>query len=149
MTQQPNWGTYSEILPCGGELRVQPTSWAIHYYFAGPDLRYNGTLVQIQSSLVDSTVSAWQQNWEEYKRLKLMIPRSASFSTNGMCGMTINVGGPFDGVCLRSYHLRVATEDRLTTIIKSYVYANHRAEQVQGMLRVLGNLGTGGTYPRF
>lgn len=40
-------GEYSEKLKSGGDLIVSSKSWYIRYYFPGPDLRYNGTFVNV------------------------------------------------------------------------------------------------------
>jgi hypothetical protein len=41
--QMNSIGTYEELLPCGGKLKVTKSSWEIEYYFSVPDFRYNGT----------------------------------------------------------------------------------------------------------
>lgn len=56
-----NVGTYTEKLPSGGELRVSKDNWVIYYYFPGPDLRYNGDIVEINGSQVAQFIEAFQR----------------------------------------------------------------------------------------
>ena len=123
-------GTYTEKLPTGGELQISRNSWLIQYYFPGPDRRYNGTFVRIQGKDIDQYISAWKTNLAKYFELRKSVPGNGSFHTSGAMGMTIGVGGFWDGVSLRSYHMRVRTEQEVDKIIEDYQYAKKRASQL-------------------
>ena len=51
-------GEYSEKLKSGGELKVSVNNWYIQYYSSGPDLRYNGTFVNIEGKDIDKYIDA-------------------------------------------------------------------------------------------
>jgi 2-oxoglutarate dehydrogenase complex dehydrogenase (E1) component-like enzyme len=127
-------GTYSEMLPCGGTLKVKKDSWEIQYYFSGPDLRYNGTFVNIPAARVDSYIDAFQKNWEEYEKLKTAIPHGGDFSKVGANGMSIQIGRFRNGVCLQSYHMCLKTKDEIVRVITSYRHAKERAKVIQTLL---------------
>ena len=76
----PNPGTYEEPLPCGGKLKVTKSSWLIEYYFSGPDMRYNGDFVRVQSSQVDSYITALKDNWDKYCEMKKTSPKEANLT---------------------------------------------------------------------
>jgi hypothetical protein len=130
-------GTYEELLPCGGKLKVSRTTWEISYYFSGPDLRYNGTLVSVPGNSVEKYIDAFTENWNEYKRLKATIPKGGEFSTNGKMGMTIWIGNFVQGVCLCSYHMPISSAQQLDKVVKSYRYAAQRAPKIQSFLNTL------------
>jgi len=130
-------GTYEEPLPCGGKLKVTKTSWEISYYFSGPDLRYNGTFVSVQGKSVEQYISAFHDNWEEYKKLKESIPKGGEFSKAGKMGMSIRIGNYAQGVCIQSYHMPISSEQQLEKVISGYRYAAQRAPQIQQFLASL------------
>jgi len=130
-------GTYEELLPCGGKLRVSDSSWEIFYYFPGPDMRYNGTIVTVAGSLIDQYIIAFSENWNEYEQLKAAIPEGGNFSKPGKLGMEIRIGGFADGVCIRNYHMPISSGQHLEKVIAGYRYASERAPQIQSFLESL------------
>lgn len=128
---------YSEQLPLGAKLIVRPTGWHISYYFSGPDMRYSGTSIEIPGKDVGAHIDAFAANWNEYLRLKGQIPPGGSFSIEGACHMTINVGGYWDGVCIRAHHGAMNTLERIELAIASYQYAQKRSIAVQEALNQL------------
>lgn len=129
-------GEYSEQLPCGGTLKVSGDKWHIQYYFAGFDRRYNGEFCRIEGLKIDEYISAWKENFDEYKKLKVSIPSGGDFSKPGKLGMNIRVGS-FEGVCLKSYHMPIKTEEGLTKVINSYRYAKDQALKAIKLLKTL------------
>lgn len=130
-------GTYEEILPCGGKLRVTKNSWEIFYYFSGPDSRYSGDIVTIQGSAIRQYAEAFRDNWLEYQSLKKSIPEGGEFSKAGKLDMTIRVGKFAEGVCIRSYHMPVNTLEKLKEVTNGYLYAEKRVPQIQEFLSTL------------
>lgn len=129
-------GEYSEKLKSGGELKVSVNNWYIHYYFSGPDLRYNGTFVNIEGREIDKYIDAWKKNFDKYLQLKKTIPAGGKFDTNGLMGMSIRIGWA-EGVCLRSYHMPINNSSKLNQVIKDYEYAKNRAVKLQELLSSL------------
>lgn len=130
-------GTYEEPLVCGGKLKVTKASWEITYYFSGPDLRYNGEFVSIAGNSVEQYISAFQENWAEYKKLMETIPKGGEFSKGGKMGMSIRIGNFAQGVCVKSYHMPISSEQQLEKVISGYRYAVQRAPQIQQFLASL------------
>lgn len=130
-------GTYSEKLPCGGTLEVTRTGFRIRYYFPGPDNRSNGTFVNVEGHRLEEYIAAFGNNWNEYQRLKLTIPKGGEFQHPGEMGMTIRIGKFAEGVCLQSYHMPIYSLDGLNRVIESYEYAAKRAKQAREMLRAM------------
>lgn len=130
-------GTYEEPLSCGGKLKVKMTSWEISYYFPGPDMRHNGVFVTVPGVSIESYIQAFQENWAEYNRLKLVMPSGGEFSTGGKMDMTIRIGKFAQGVCIRSYHMPISSESQLTKVVEGYRYASQRAPQIQKFLASL------------
>ena len=128
-------GKYSELLPCGGELQIWSHGWQIHYYFPGPDLRYNGTLVEIPGKDVEEYARSFEQNWEDYQRLRIVMAGVGNLERHGMCGMIIRVGGFADGVCLRGYHMPISTIERLRQVVDGFRCAIARAHDVQRLFQ--------------
>jgi len=126
-------GTYEELLPCGGKLKVTKVKWEIYYYFPGPDMRYNGDSVTVQGSMIEKYISAFVENFEEYKQLKGTIPKGGEFSKTKF-GMSIRIGGFNEGVCIASYHMPISSAQRLEQVISGYRYAAKRAPQIQEFL---------------
>lgn len=129
-------GEYSEKLKSGGELKVSVNNWYIQYYFSGPDLRYNGTFVNIEGKDIDKYIDAWKTNFNKYLQLKETIPTGVKFDTNGLMGMSIRIGWS-EGVCLRSYHMPINNSAKLNQVIEDYEYAKERAIKLQELLRSL------------
>jgi hypothetical protein len=130
-------GTYEEPLPCGGKLKVTKSSWEISYYFSGPDLRYNGTFITVPGSSIEQYISAFNDNWKEYERLKSATPAGGDFSKSGKMGMTIRIGKFAQGVCIHSYHMPISSAQQLNKVISGYRYAVQRAPQIQKFLNSL------------
>lgn len=130
-------GTYEELLPCGGTLKVRSTEWEIFYYFPGPDLRYTGTFVSVPGSSIDNYILAFKENWAEYEKLKSSIPSGGEFSKTGKMGMAIRIGQFAQGVCIQSYHMPISSEQQLVKIVSGYRYASQRAPEIQKFLASL------------
>ena len=113
---------------------MEQRSWSIEYCFPGPDARYNGDFVTINSSQVETYIKAFQENYAKFEELRQAIPGKAEFQMAGKLGMTIRVNGYFDGVCLAGYRLNINSPDKLREIIRSYRDAQERAEQVRAIL---------------
>ena len=130
-------GTYEEILPCGGKLKVTKSSWLIEYYFSGPDLRYNGDFVRVQGSQVLNYITAYQENWEKYCELRKTIPKGGDFNLPGKLGMQVRLGGFNDGVCIKSYHMPLNSINSINKVIEGYKYALKRAPEISKFLSSL------------
>lgn len=113
---------------------VRPAEWHIDYYFSGPDMRYSGTSIEIPGKDVSEHIDAFAANWTEYLRLKDQIPPGGEFSIEGACHMTIDVGGYWDGVCIRAHHGAMNTQEMNDLAIASYQYAQTRSAAVQQAL---------------
>jgi hypothetical protein len=128
-------GTYSETLSCGGKLQVSSEGWSIYYYFPGPDGRYNGTSVSIEESEVEEYIQAFIENYNEWQKLKEVVPKGGSFEKTGKAYMTIRVGESYwEGVCLRSYHMQIKDKEKLNQVTESYKYAIKRAKEISEKL---------------
>jgi hypothetical protein len=130
-------GEYNEKLPCGGTLIVFKSNWKIQYYFPGPDLRHNGTFVNLHGSDIAKYISAFIENWKEYEQLMEKIPNGGQFSKEGQMGMTIRIGGYHRGVCLKYDFMPITSREELKKVIDSYRYAVQRAPQIQSFLASL------------
>lgn len=130
-------GTYKEPLPCGGKLKVTKASWEILYHFSDPDARYHGTLVAVPGDAVDKYISAFKDNWAEYKALKESVPKGCQFLKGGKMGMSIHIGNFVQGVCIQSYYMPISSEQQLERVIAGYRYAAQRALQIQQFLAAL------------
>lgn len=130
-------GTYEELLPCSGKLKVTPDAWHVEYYFSGPDLRYSGTLFSVEGKDIPGQINALEDNWREYKALLAAIPKGGEFTRKGKGPMTIRVGGWAEGVCFGDYHRPMATEADVQGVIAGYRYALEKAERVMRVLRTL------------
>ena len=132
-------GTYEEMLPCGGKLKVVETSWEIFYYFSGPDYRYKGTTVSIPGKSIEQYISAFKDNWAEYEQLKASIPKGGEFTKTGKMGMSIRIGVDdySTGVYLRSYYMPIRSAERLEIVIDGYRYAAQKVPQIQKLLASL------------
>lgn len=131
-------GRFSEYLPSGGELVANVKSWSIHYYIAGPDLRYNGESFDIPGDKIDDYINAWQENFKKYTELKASIPPKSEFTTRGKMGMIIAINSYFsEGVSLRYRGVNVKTEKELKKIIDNYEFAKKRAVEIMALLKQL------------
>lgn len=137
MVSSDSPGTYEEPLSCGGRLKVTKESWEISYYFPGPDMRYNGTFVSVPGASIERYISAFNDNWKEYEKLKSAIPSGGNFSKPGKMGMTIHIGNFSQGVCIQSYHMPISSKQQLEKVIGCYRYAAQRAPQIQQFLSSL------------
>lgn len=134
---QQTVGTYQEPLPCGGTLTVLKDSWFIQYYWTGPTRRHSGTFHRIPGETVPDVIDALKRNWETYLALRQTVPAGGEFTASGEMGMTIRIGGFAEGVCLRNYHLPIATDVQLADLIKGYEYAALRACHAKRMLQAM------------
>lgn len=126
---------YEESLGFGdGVLRVTPNYWSVYFYFPGPDRRYNGTLVQIQSTEIESYINAYRENFRIYRQAKVG-GLTGTLEIGGAASMTIRTGGFAEGVCLRKYHLPLRTEPGINEAIAAFERAPRRAAEIQGLLR--------------
>lgn len=130
-------GTYEEPLSCGGKLKVKKSSWEISYYFCGPDMRYKGDFFSIPGSSIENYISALNENWSEFEKLKSVIPNGGDFSKPGKMEMNIRVGHFAQGVCIHSYHMPICSKQQLEEVINAYRYASQRAPQIQSFLASL------------
>jgi hypothetical protein len=113
-------GEYVEKMKCGAELHVSKSDWYLRFYFPGPDLRHNGEFLTIPGNQMLDFISAYKSNFATYLKLKESIPANGSFTQNGMMGMKININGYFNGVCIKSYHLPINTQDKLNEILTEF-----------------------------
>ena len=132
-------GTYAEKLKTGGELKVSADSWRLEYYFPGPDMRYSGTFVRIEDKHIDSYIEAWRNNFSKYLHIKEILPTGGNSDYPGEMGMSIRFGFN-EGVCLKSYHLPIKTQEQLSDIIEDYEGAKKKAALIQRILRGEDNL---------
>ena len=129
-------GEYKEKLPFGtGDLIVTKKSFYIQFYFPGPDSRYNGTFVKIENNKIDDYVEAYKTNWEKYLSLKIMKEQLGNeFSTSGIMDMKINIGGPFEGVCISRYYMPIKTEIEYNNLIDSFSWAKNNGPKIMSFL---------------
>ncbi len=111
--------------------------WGIRYYWPGPNRRYAGEFFLLEGPRVEAYLAAFQENWLVLESLKRSVPPGGEYTTAGKMGMTIRVGGPAEGVCLRGYHIPINSRDRLEIVVQGYRYAIQRAEQVRLVLSAL------------
>jgi len=130
-------GEFVQSLKTGGKLKVSSSGWEIEYYFAGPDLRYNGTFKRIYGNEIDKYINAWRNNFKKYQDLRESIPSGGDFSTSGEMGMTIRIGGWRDGVCLTSYEMPLNTQKQIDDVIAEYENAKKTAKKLQQILKEL------------
>ena len=128
-------GHYEEQLADGGKLRVFSNHWEIEYYFQGPDLRYNGTLVKFGGPDIPKLVEDYRAAYHRYQDLKGSLVRGGDLTLNVTADLTIRVGGRFDGICLANYHDPVNSDLCLDRKLNSYSIAMERAQTIQQMLR--------------
>ena len=132
-------GEYKEELPFGkGQLIVTKNNYHIQFYFQGPDLRYNGTFIRINSSEIDTYIRAYQDNWEKFKEMSSMQKKlGGELNANGKLNMRINVGGWANGVCIESYHMPLSSEKQIKSIIDSFNWAKNRGPEIKRFLKSL------------
>ena len=83
---------------------------------------------------IESYISAFRDNWEDFEKLKSSIPIGGEFTKEGKMGMMLRIGKFAQGVCLRSYHMPINSKSYLESVINSYNYASKRAKTVQQFL---------------
>ncbi len=127
-------GTYNEPLSSGGKLIVSVNKWEINYFFPGPDLRCRGTSVSVPDKRIEEYINAWKKNFEEYQQLKPTVPYGGTYEKPGLFGMTIRVGGWFEGVCLIRTNKQIKKEKELDALINDLIYAKKRAVEIQEKL---------------
>ncbi|OFX53956.1 MAG: hypothetical protein A2066_00790 [Bacteroidetes bacterium GWB2_41_8] len=132
-------GEYKEKLPFGqGDLIVTKNDFYIQFYFPGPDMRYNGTFLKIDSYKIDSYVTAYRNNWNKYIELKDMQTKLANeFSLTGELGMKISIGGWINGICIDSYHMPLDSEKKINNVIDSFSWAKQRGSEIKNFLKSL------------
>lgn len=130
-------GTYEEGLPCGGKLQITKNSWKIKYYFEGPDLRYNGDLVEILGSELPKYIRAYKENWKEFESLRATIPKGGEFQKTARQGMVLRIGKFRPGVCIAAYHMPINSEIALKELLDGFNYALERAPKIQNLLKGL------------
>ena len=128
-------GQYSEKLKTGGEIVVTTTEWKISYYFSGPDFRYNGTFIILDGKDINKYIDAWADNFKKYQNLKKSMPKEGNSEFPGTMQMSIRIGGFAEGVCIRSYHMPIRTQDKIIEVISDYKYARDRAVKIMDMLK--------------
>jgi len=122
----------SETLAFKGKLTAREAGFDLTYYFPGPDRRYNGTILKIDSSMLEQYITAWQDNWHMYHTLRASV-QSASFSAQGTLGMTIDSRG------VQLYQLRVESDSELGIMLDTLRHAQMRGAALR--LDILGRLG--------
>jgi hypothetical protein len=130
-------GTYNEPLPCGGKLKVTKTSWEILYDFSGSDRRRHGAFITVPGKSVEEYIRAFNENWAEFQALKESIPEECEFMKGGKMGMSIHIGSLVRGVCIKSHHMPIGSEEQLEKVIACYRYAAQRAPKIQRFLAAL------------
>jgi hypothetical protein len=130
-------GRYTEKLPCGGELIVEPKSWMIQYYFSGPDGRYRGTFVRIPSARVEEYIEAYESNWALYEKMKSLGVQAGTIEKPGAAGMVVRVGGHWPGVSIESYHMPLKTREEIDRVVSSYRLALGKARDIQDLLQTI------------
>ena len=130
---------YEEKLPCGGSLKVYLNKWEISYYFTGPDLRYNGTFITIPGEKIDLYIEAYRENFVEFLALK-QTTLNEKINKPGKMGMQIRVKDYFEGVCIKSYHMPISTNDKLEKLIHGYKHAKSRVSIAQAFLKSLDSI---------
>ncbi len=135
-----NSGEYRENLRHGGTLVINQRGWSIKYYFAGPDLRYDGEFITISSSNVPTFIIAFKNNYKKLQELKKTIPIGGNFDIIGECGMHIGLGS-FYGVTIAKWYnhlsngnIPVKNESDLTIVITDYEYCIKKAEEIKNLL---------------
>ncbi len=118
-----------------GELKASNLGWHIELYLPGPDMRYNGDRIIINPNDLTPYIQAYEENWKRYKELKAMKKEEKKITMKGKKNMTINAGGPFDGVCIRSYHLPIKTERKLKEFIETLKWAEKRGIEVMKAIK--------------
>lgn len=122
----------SETLAFGGRLTARESGFDLTYYFPGPDRRYNGTILKIDSSMLEQYITAWQDNWSMYQTLSASV-QSTSFSASGKLGMTVDSRG------VQLYKLRVNSESELFAMLDTLRHAQIRGTALR--LDILSRLG--------
>ena len=130
-------GEFTHNLRSVGKLCVTSSDWHIEYYFAGPDMRYNGTFKRIYSNEIDKYINAWKNNFERYLVLKGQIPKGGEYTAIGEMGMSIRIGSWHEGVCITSYHMALKTIQEVERVTEDYENAKATALKLQSILKDL------------
>lgn len=130
-------GEYKEKLPFGhGDLIVTKYDFSIQFYFPGPDMRYNGTFLRIDSRKLDSYIIAYKNNWNKYNELKEIKHKLGNeFSISGELGMKISIGGWINGICIDNYHMPLDTEKKINDLIDSFIWAKEKGAEIMNFLK--------------
>lgn len=129
-----NDATYTRKLPCGGTLRVWATHWDIYYYFPGPDRRYKGTIVSIPGGRIDEYIAAYQKSWNDFEHMRANKPSMGELRKKGSLGMSIGVGGYYEGVFIDSCHMPISEKYQLDRLLRSFGEAKALAATTQEAL---------------
>lgn len=135
-------GEYKEKLPFGtGDLIVTRNTFYIQFYFSGPDLRYNGTLIKINKDEIDLYIKAYEENWKKYEELQNFKDKfGGEFTTVGQMNMQITIGGCRSGVCIDSYHLPLRSEIEIRSLIDSFNWAKNKGSEIMNFLFSMNSL---------
>lgn len=90
--------------------------------------------VSVPGAQVESYISTFRQNWEDFERLKSSIPVGGEFVKEGQMGMMIRIGKFSQGVCIKSYHMPISSKNHLESVISSYNHDSERAKIIQKCL---------------
>lgn len=124
----------SEAAAYGGRLTASESGWDVTFHFPGPDRRWNGTILKIDSTMLQQYIEAWKSNWLAYCSLSASSD-GVAFSSDGALGMKVGTGG------VRLYALTVASERELAAMLESLRFAISRgAELRQEILRRVGRI---------
>lgn len=114
----------TELVPLGGKLTACEAGYELSFYFPGPDLRYNGTLLKIDGALLQQYIAAWETNWRNYQAMRRTLP-SLAFTVEGELGMKMDASG------VRLYTLSVTTDDELSFMLSVFENALARGKELQ------------------
>lgn len=101
--------------------------WYIEYYFAGPDVRYNGKYYRITNENIDQYIDALKDNFLEYKKIKHENIDNDILSKSVSMDMTIRIAPFSEGVCLFGMNCVISNERQLSKMIESLQYARKKA----------------------
>jgi len=135
-----------ENLPFRGKLVVSKTHWRIEFTYddqprkldSTRDYRYcsSTSVVTIEPEEIERIKSAFRASWKKYKLLKDKLG-NRRYEDNGPENVSIEVGGPCDGIYYKHPRLSVKSDDDLTRFTDSLILAPVRATELQEILNSL------------